>query len=115
MNSIPIHVFKDSFRPIKDLLQKHDISYKERQMPKGVVYASGSTLEIVLSATIWASLAAVLIAFIKARHSRKIIITTKDNRIVHGEGLTAKDMEIILRNAKDIMAAETEPEDNDVK
>jgi len=113
MDILPIHLFKGSFEPVLDLLNEHNIKYQMEQVRPGVVMASGSTLEIVLSATVWASLATVLVAFIKARHGRKIVITTKNNQVIHAEGLTAKDMEVVLKNAKNIMAVDPNPNNED--
>jgi len=48
----------------------------------------------------WGSLAMVLVAFLKYRSGRKVMITTKDDHIIHIEGLTANELENILKEAK---------------
>lgn len=68
---------------------------------------TGLEIEIALAAC--AGLTQVIIAFIKARHSRKVTITTKDNRVIHAESLSESDLERIILEAKNIMAIETRP------
>jgi hypothetical protein len=50
----------------------------------------------------------VIREYLKYRHSRKVTITTKDNTIIHAEGLTAKDLEKILQHSKSLTVIETE-------
>lgn len=59
METLPVHVYKQSFGPIIALLDKH---------------------------------------------GRKIIITTKDDKIIHAEGLTKEELEPILKEAKNLAA-----------
>lgn len=73
--------------------------------------ASSGVIEIVQAvgvASMWAGLATVLVAFIKTRSSRKVIITTKDNTVIHAEGLTAQELERILGMATSIAVIETD-------
>jgi hypothetical protein len=48
--------------------------------------------------------ATVIIAFIKSRNGRKVTITTKDNKVIHAEGLNPKELEEILRQSKSLAA-----------
>ncbi|MDH0474471.1 hypothetical protein N7362_06515 [Aeromonas caviae] len=92
MTTLPAHVFKDSFRPFVELLNEHQVKYQMREMRSGVPMASSGVIEIVRAigaASMWAGLAAVFVAFIKSRSSRKVIVTTKNNTTIHAEGLTA--------------------------
>ncbi|MBD9438072.1 hypothetical protein IB223_18380 [Pseudoxanthomonas sp. PXM03] len=110
MTTLPAHVFKDSFRPFIELLNEHQVKYQIREMRAGVPMASSGVIEIVQAvgvASVWAGLAAVLVAFIKSRSSRKIIITTKDNTIIHAEGLTAPELERILGMATSVAVIDT--------
>lgn len=96
MNTIPVHLFKDSFGPFVILLNEHDLKYTMQEVRVGVPMASGGTLEIIQAAlnnsAFWPSLAAVVAAFIKVRSSRKVIITTKQGTVVHAEGLTQAEL-----------------------
>jgi hypothetical protein len=55
----------------------------------------------------WSALAAVVCAYLKNKRSRKIIITTKDNTVVHAEGLSQAEVERVLEKAKSLTAIET--------
>ena len=107
MNTLPVHLFKDSFGPFVELLNEHGIKYQMREVRMGVPMASGGTLELVQAvgnAAFWASLATVLVAFINSRRGRKVIITTKDGTVVHAEGLSPKELERVLEHAKNLTA-----------
>ena len=111
METLPIHVFKDSFGPLIALLNEHRIKYMMREVRSDVPLASSGVIEIVQSAAMWGALAGVVVAFIKARNGRKVIITTKDNNIVHAEGLCPKELEKVLAHAKSLAAMETQKRD----
>lgn len=106
VETLPIHVFKDSFGPILKLFNEHNIKYQMRQTRSNVIMASSEVLEIVLSPAMWGALATILVVFIKAGHGRKITITTKNNDIVQAEGLTKKELESILKQAKNLVAVD---------
>lgn len=115
MESLPIKVFEGSYGPILSLLNENRLKYSMRGQWSGVVVASSTVIDVVLNATIWASIATVLVTFIKARSGRKIIITTKDNRVIHAEGLTSKELEEVLKFVKDVMAIDPNPSDENSK
>ena len=104
MDSLPVHVFKDSFGPFVALLNEHKVQYSIQEARAGVPMASSGIIEILQSPAMWAALAVVVVAFIRVRAGRKIIITTKDNTVVHAEGLTAKELEQVLVRAKSLTA-----------
>ena len=105
MTSIPTHVFKDSFRPFVELLNEHGVTYQMREARVGVPMASSGVIEIIQAvgvASMWGGLATVLVAFIKGRTGRKVIVTTTDNTVIHAEGLTAAELERVLGMASNI-------------
>jgi len=105
MTSIPAHVFKDSFRPFVELLNEHGVKYQMREARMGVPMASSGVVEILQAvgvASMWGGLAAVLVAFLRGRTGRKVLITTKDNTVIHAEGLTAAELERVLAMAANI-------------
>lgn len=109
--SISVHLFKNSYKPFTDLLVQNGVTFEERHPPAGVIMNAGETVEILNALqipSIAASLATVICAFVRARSSRKIIITLKDNQIVHAEGYSEKEIQSILSNVKNITAIETE-------
>jgi hypothetical protein len=110
MDVIPIHVFKHSFGPITSLLNDNDVKYQMRETRSVRAMASSGVIEVIANPYIWVSLASVIIAFIKAKNSREVMITTKDNKIIQAKGLDAKQLQIVLQQAKDIKAIDTAEE-----
>ncbi len=104
METLPVHLFRDSFGPFITLLNEHEVRYSMRQARSGVPMASSGVIEILTSPAVWGALASVAIAFIKSRHGRKVIITTKDNTVVHAEGLSPRELEQVLVHAKSLTA-----------
>lgn len=107
METLPIHVFKGSFAPVLILLKEHNIKYQMHEFRSGTIMASSQVVEVIVNASIWASLASVVIAFIKAKNGREVMITTKDNKIIHAKGLDSKQLQAVLQQAKDIKAIDT--------
>lgn len=83
------------------------MKYQMQEARTGVQMAPSAVIEIVQAvgnAAMWGALATVLVAFINSRRGRKVIITTKDNIIVHAEGLSPKELEQVLEHAKNLTA-----------
>jgi hypothetical protein len=106
--TLPVHVFRDSFGPFIALLKEHQIQFMMREARSATVMASSGIIELLQTAALWGALAAVVVAYIRARASRKVIITTKDNTVVHAEGLSVEEVERVLRRAKSLTVIETE-------
>ena len=104
MEYLRVHVFKDSFGPIIELLNAHGVKYQIREQRSGEVMAASGIIEVLQSAAMWGALATVVVAFIKSRNGRKVTITTKDNEIIHAEGLSPKELEEILKRSKSLAA-----------
>lgn len=66
--------------------------------------ASSHVLEILQTAAIWGALATVVVAFINRRRGRKVIITTKTGLVVHAEGLSIKEIEKVIGEARSLTA-----------
>lgn len=118
MDTLPVHLFKDSFGPFLALLNEHQVKYQMREVRSGVPMASSGVIEIVQAvgnAAMWGALATVLVAFINSRRGRKVIITTKDNTAVHTEGLSPKELEQVLRHAKSLTAIDPNKNQGDDK
>lgn len=106
METLPIHVFKGSFGPVAKLLNEHDVQYQMHETRSGAVMAASGIIEIIISPAMWSALAAVVIIYVKSKHGRKVIITTKDNKVIQAEGLTKKELEPILKEAKNLIATD---------
>ena len=107
MEVFPIHVFKHSFGPMLALLNDNDVKYQMREVRSGTIMASSGVIEVIVNASMWVSLASIIIAFIKAKNSREVMITTKDNKVIHAKGLDSKQLQSVLQHAKDVKAIDT--------
>lgn len=107
MEVIPVHVFKHSFGPMLALLNDNEIKYQMREVRSGTIMASSGVIEVIVNASMWVSLASIIIAFIKAKNSREVIITTKDDTVIHAKGLDSKQLQSVLQHAKDVTAIDT--------
>ena len=111
MANIHLHLFKDSFGPFVELLNEHRIRYQMRQVRADIPMASSSAIELIQGAALAPSLAAVICAFLKSRRSRKVIITTNGNLVIHAEGLSIAEIENLLRQAKSLTAIESKSDE----
>lgn len=111
METLPIHVFRDSFEPIVRLLNENNIRYSMQEARSGVPMNSSGVIDLLQTAALWSALTAVVVAFIKGRSSRKIIITTKENTVVHAEGLSVDELKEVLKQAKSLTAIETKKDE----
>lgn len=106
MEYLHVHVFKDSFGPIIELLNTHGVKYQISEQRSGAVMAASGVIEVFQSAAMWGALATVVVTFIRirSRNGRKVIITTKDNETIHAEGLNPKELQEILKRSKSLVA-----------
>lgn len=106
--TIQVFLFKDSYEPFVALLQEAGIEFSKRPPQAGAVMNSG--LEIGIGA-VTVALTRVIVAYLKARQSRKVIITTKGNAVVHfqAEGLSQSELERVLPQVRNMMVIETKP------
>ena len=115
MSSLQVHVFKDSAASFTEALSANGIAFSRRiQLAEGPM-AAGWVIEVfsaVKEATPWGALAVVIVAWLKAKSNRKVIITSKDNEVVQTEGLSVEDTIKILERAKDVAVIEVPPKDN---
>jgi hypothetical protein len=112
MESLPVHLFKDSFGPFLALLNEHDLKYTVRQQRSAVPMAASGIIEILFSPYMWGALSTIIVAFLKYRNSRKVIITTKDGHIIQAEGLNQEELEEILKRAKSLSLIETKSDES---
>ena len=101
--------FRNSERSFLEALDAHGIKYNHRVQLTGVpMMAAGITIEIIISDG-WGVLAIACLAWAEVRKSRRINVTTKDNKVVWLEGYSADQATSILESAKQIGAIDTEP------
>ena len=115
MESLRIHLFKDSLDSFVELLDEHGIAHRYQDPRAGGPMVSGHVFEVLQSAAMWGALATVIIAFINRRRGRKVIITTKDGIVVHAEGLSTKEIEKVIGEAKSLAAIDSGKDVRDSK
>lgn len=112
-NRIQISVFKHSKESFLSMLDEKDIKYIERPWPEGVTVGVGETFDIIKTvgeaSPLLGVLAYVIVTWIKARSSRKIILQTKDKKVVHIEGFSVDEVGKILAQVDSIMVIDTKP------
>ncbi|MFM9923424.1 hypothetical protein VLK31_10575 [Variovorax sp. H27-G14] len=106
-SSIRIHLFRHSREPVLSLLAEHGVEFVHNAPTPGVVMASGEWVDVVKTVTIAAPLAGVVVAFLKHRHGRKVIITSHDRTVIHAENLTHDELVMVLEKAASITAIDT--------
>lgn len=113
MEVVRVNVFKSSHDAFTQMLQESNIEYGEVKTFSSAIMASGMVLTVfgvLQTAAPWAALAAVLVAWIKSRPTRKVIITTKDNQVIHLEGLTVQEIERVLAFSSNLSVIDTSTE-----
>lgn len=110
MEYFHVHVFKNSFGPMIELLNEHDVKYQMHANRSGSVMAASGVIEVLQSTAMWGALATIVVTFIKSRNGRKVIITTRDNEIIHAEGLNPNELEEILKRSKNLSAIDPSKE-----
>lgn len=112
MESLPVYLFKDSFGPFLALLNEHDLKYAIHEQRLGVPMAASGVIEVLLSPYLWAALSTIIVAFLKYRNSRKVIITTIDGDIIHADGINQEELERLLKRAKSLALIETKSDES---
>ena len=116
MNKISVlrlELFKHSQESFLSALDSAEIdhgpvqSFSTKPHNSGVIETIGSLSE----AMPWNSLAKVMVAWIDARKSREIIITTEDNKVVHLKGYSVADAERVLKSSINAVVIDTKPVD----
>ena len=111
-DSLEVRFFRDGIEDFRDLLNTETIPYKEVSLfTPGTFVASGEILEIakaLAGLSLAPSIAAVIVQWLKNRASRKVILQTKDNQIVHLEGYSKEEIEKLLTNASNITIIQPE-------
>jgi hypothetical protein len=106
-----IILFKDSRDSFLSALDEQAVSYNPVAALSGQVMASGTFVAIAQAVASSTAFAAIVVAWLKARASRKIIVTTEDNRVFHLEGYSLADAEKILTMASRVTAIDTQKPD----
>jgi len=110
--AIRLVLFKDSEKSFIAALDAQGISHGRANIFSTEPQASG-VVEIITAiseAMPWNTLSKVIVEWIKARKSRRVILTTEDNQIFYAEGYSANEVEKMLSKSINITAIDTKPE-----
>jgi hypothetical protein len=93
---------------LADDLDAAGVKYDTSVPTPGVIHAAaGDILNIAHDAAPYAAIAAVLIAWVRARATRAITLTLNDFKIIHAKGYSVDDLEVILRITKRVDVIDT--------
>lgn len=102
-----VSLFKDSHASFLQALDDAGLQYEEIKPVPGQILASGAMVVVAQTAAIAGSIATVLVAWLKARSSRKIFVTLEDNRSVQLEGYSVQQVEQLLPLVRQMSAIDT--------
>ncbi|MGF6285209.1 hypothetical protein [Pseudomonas silensiensis] len=102
-----VALFKNSEVSFLQLLNDADVSYEKLYPAYGSVMASGTMIVLGQTAAIAGSMATIIVAWLKVRSSRKVIITLKDKQVVQLEGYSAGEVKELLQMAEQIAVIDT--------
>lgn len=107
-----ITLFKGSFGLV-NALNEAGIEYQSYAQRSLEPQASGQVIEIIgaiSDAMPWNALAKVLIAWLNARASREVMITTANGEFVQAKGYSIAELQKLLQNAKNVQVVDTQPD-----
>lgn len=105
-------LFKDSEESFLAALQENSVAYSPVHAYSGNVMASGTLISIVQAVASSTAVAAIVASWLKARASRKVIVTTEANQVVHLEGYSVSEVEKILAVAVRVSIIDTRKPDD---
>lgn len=91
-----VALFKDSQASFVQALDDAGVPYEELRAPPGPIMASSAMIAIAQTVAIAGAVASVLVAWLRARASRKVILTLHDKTIVHLEGYSVEQVRGLL-------------------
>lgn len=106
-----IALFKDSEASFIRALDESGITYEARALNSGSVMASGTIIEVLQTIATPGAIAAVFVGWLKARASRKIILTLHGNKVVHLEGYSVEQAKELVPLIEHMAAIDTQPEE----
>ncbi|MEX1315423.1 MAG: hypothetical protein AB1Z38_14695 [Desulfotignum sp.] len=104
-----IALFKNSEKSFLRSLNEAEIPYDEKKIEPGQIMASGALVIVAQTAAIAGAIASVLVAWIRARASRKIILTLQNGEIIHLEGESVDRVKELLPLVQRAEVIDTEP------
>lgn len=108
-----LELFKHSHESFLSALDAKGISHSPIHQFSSRPQASAfvESISALSDAMPWNPIAKVMIAWIEARKSREIIITTEDMKIVHLKGYSVSEAEKFIKHAHNTTIIDTVPND----
>lgn len=110
--TIRAFTFKHSEESFLASLREHNIPLKEHPVILNQPMASGGVVEILTAIgaqSALPALAIVVVQWLKARRSRKVMLQTKDKQVIHLEGYSVEEVAELLKNVKSLTVIDTKP------
>ena len=109
---IRVTTFKHSHDSFVEAVEAAGMKYDRRILLSEEPMASGSAgvIQALSDAMPWNALAKVIVAWIEAKGSRNVMITTADFNVFHAKGYSAGEVERMLDKAINLNAIDTKPD-----
>ncbi len=104
-----VALFKDSQASFLQALNEAGIPFEKLKAAPGSVMASGAMVIIAQTVAIVGAIAPVLVAWLKGRASRKIILTLQDRTIIHVEGYSLEQVRELIPLIASMAVIDTSP------
>ena len=104
-----VALFKDSRASFLRSLDEAGIPFEELKTTPGTIMASAAMVIIAQTTAIAGAIATVLVAWLKGRASRKVILTLQDKTIIHVEGYSVEQVRELLPLVASMTVIDTSP------
>ena len=114
MSRLPIRLSSNGQREFLNTLTANGIEFAKRLPSLDVmVWAAGETIEIIaaVGSLPFATIAGVLVAWLRGRASRSVTIQTKQNAFVQITGYSVEEVASLLREASSLNVIQTTKDD----
>ena len=110
---LELTLFKNSEASFLRALDEAGITHSRPLMFSTTPQASGlkEVISAVSDAMPWKAIAKVIVAWIEARNSREVMITTEDGKIFHAKGYSAAEIKELHPQSYSVMVIDTKPEE----
>ena len=112
---LEITLFKGSEGSFLTALDEAGIHHSRVEKFSRQPQASGfiESISAISEAMPWNALAKVIVAWIDARKSREVIITSEDKVVLHAKGYSVAEVKKLLPNSVSIYVIDTKPPESD--
>ncbi len=111
MSHLRVYLFKNGRTEFLSLLRENGVEFTEHHPTPGNVMNAGEVIEIINAAkelSPYGALAVVLVTWLRGRASRKVIVQTNEQMVLHIDGYSVKEVEKVLEKASSINAIQTD-------